>query len=83
MKSPMIEFGLWPSLVTTRQMRVRLRLCHSRLIAPCTSRALWILAQPWGRPGCFDHALMKPNFFSNCGSRVIWLRNEPLPVAIT
>src|SRR5436309_2311942 len=27
-------FGLCPSLVTTRQMRVLLRPCHSKLIAP-------------------------------------------------
>jgi hypothetical protein len=50
MKSPMMELGLLPSFVTTRQINVLLRACHSRLIAPCAV-SLWILAQPWGRPG--------------------------------
>ena len=34
MNRAMIEFGLFPSLVTTRQMSVLLRACHSKLIAP-------------------------------------------------
>src|SRR5215471_8637111 len=79
----MIEFGLLPSFVTTRQISVLLRACHSRLIAPCKSRALWIFAQPCGRPGCLCQTLMKPNFFSSCGSLMILFRNDPVPVAIT
>lgn len=83
MKSPMMELGLWPSLVTTRQINVQLRACHSRLMAPAASRELWILAQPCGRVGCLDHTLMKPNFFSSCKSLMILLRSDPRPVAMT
>src|SRR5215831_1062518 len=79
----MIEFGLLPSFVTTRQINVLLRACHSRLIAPCTSRALCIFAQPCGRPGCLCQTVMKPNFFSSCGSLMILFRSDPVPVAIT
>src|SRR5207248_3481999 len=79
----MIEFGLLPSFVTTRQMSVLLRACHSKLIAPETSRALRIFAQPCGRPGCLAQILMNPNFRSNCGSLMILARNDSRPVAIT
>src|SRR4051812_47021693 len=79
----MIEFGLWPSLVTTRQINVQLRACHSRLMAPAASRELWILAQPCGRVGCLAHTLMNPNFFSSCESLMILLRSDPRPVAMT
>jgi len=79
----MIEFGLLPSFVTTRQMSVLLRACHSKLIAPETSLALCIFAQPCGRPGCLAQILMNPNFRSNCGSLMILARNDSRPVAIT
>src|SRR5439155_22720872 len=79
----MIEFGLLPSLVTTRQMRVLLRACHSRLIAPQTSLALCIVAQPSGRPGRLAQISMKPNFRSNCGSLLILARQDSRPVGIT
>src|SRR5437870_8180549 len=79
----MIELGLLPSFVTTRQMSVLLRACHSKLIAPETSRALCIFAQPCGRPGCLAQILMNPNFCSNCGSLMILARNDSRPVAIT
>src|SRR6266496_5062793 len=79
----MIELGLLPSFVTTRQMRVLLRACHSRLIAPETSLALCIFAQPCGRPGCLAQTLMKPNFGSNWGSFIILWRNDSRPFAMT
>lgn len=79
----MIEFGLFPSFVTTRQISVWLRACHSRLIAPETSLALCIFAQPCGRPGCLAQILMNPNFRSNCGSFIILWRNDSRLVAMT
>ncbi len=79
----MIEFGLLPSFVTTRQMSVLLRACHSRLIAPETSLALCIFAQPCGRPGCLAQILMNPNFGSNWGSFIILWRNDSRPFAMT
>src|SRR5216117_2236713 len=56
----MIEFGLFPNFVTTRQIKVRLPPCHSRLIAPCAV-SLWILAQPCGRPGRWCSVGIKPS----------------------
>lgn len=79
----MIELGLFPSFVTTRQIRVLLRACHSRLIAPETSLALCIFAQPCGRPGCLAQILMNPNFRSNCGSFMILCRSDSRPAAMT
>ena len=79
----MIEFGLLPNFVTTRQIRVLLRACHSKLIAPEASRALWIFAQPCGRPGCLAQTLIKPNFRSNCVSLMILWRSDSRPVAMT
>src|SRR5207247_10671964 len=79
----MIELGLLPSFVTTLQMRVLLRACHSRLIAPETSLALCIFAQPCGRPGCLAQTLMNPNFGSNWASFIILWRNDSRPFAMT
>ena len=79
----MMEFGLLPSFVTTRQMSVLLRACHSRLIAPETSLALCIFAHPCGRPGCLAQTLIKPNFRSNWGSFMILWRNDSRPFAMT
>src|SRR6266853_377949 len=77
----MIELGLFPNLVTTRQIRVLLRPCHSRLIAPCAV-SLWIFAQPCGRPGRWCSVGINSNFRS-CGSVMIFSRNDPRPLVIT
>src|SRR5438552_9607331 len=77
----MIEFGLLPSFVTTRQIKVRLRPCHSRLIAPCAV-SLWIFAQPCGRPGRWCSVGIKSNRRS-CGSVMIFSRSDPRPVVMT
>src|SRR6266542_6579562 len=81
MKSPMIELGLFPNLVTTRQIKVLLRPCHSRLIAPCAV-SLWIFAQPCGRPGRWCSVGTKSKRRS-CGSFMIFSRNDPRPLVMT
>src|SRR6266478_148235 len=77
----MMEFGLFPSFVTTRQINVLLRPCHSRLIAPCAV-SLWIFAQPCGRPGRWCSVGIKSKRRS-CGSVMIFSRSDPRPVVMT
>ena len=76
-----MEFGLFPSFVTTRQIKVRLRPCHSRLIAPCAV-SLWIFAQPCGLPGRWCSVGIRPNRGSR-GSVIIFSRSDPRPLAMT
>jgi hypothetical protein len=77
----MIEFGLFPSFVTTRQIKVPLRPCHSKLMAPCAV-SLWIFAQPCGRPGRWCSVGISPNRRSR-GSVIIFSRSDPRPLAMT